>query len=297
MKKINRNKYYEIKDLHMNRINVPILPHINKTHKEKYRIYREKYNNDKKIKGGKKGKCILCQKETKLQLSHIVPKWCYKPLKEKNSKFIVGNYESLGLFVKEQDGNKHYLLCKDCEQYLGESENYIKKLTDYYNKKEEIINQKEGRIEEKNLNFELIQRFVFGLTIKSNYATSIPFNYINLKSYIIHLLRKKVLSPSTDDKTFPIIAHKFFSKLEPEIRSNGMIIPEYNETEIGQPVISYLMAGWEWTIFLYPDVDPIVTDVSLKNNGSLNILVLDITNQRFINPDICAGCDKNCTLD
>lgn len=44
------NKYYESENFHMNRLNVPILPTINKIHEEKYKIYREKYNNDKKIK-------------------------------------------------------------------------------------------------------------------------------------------------------------------------------------------------------------------------------------------------------
>jgi hypothetical protein len=62
------------------------------------------------------GKCALCTKETELKLSHIIPKFVFRWLKESAPSAI----RSIRIpNQRVQDGEKKYLLCSDCEKILN----------------------------------------------------------------------------------------------------------------------------------------------------------------------------------
>ena len=67
-------------------------------------------------------KCALCQQEKELQLSHIIPKFAGRYLKE-TSIGNIRNQENPNRTV--QDIEKHYLLCHDCEELFSASERYF----------------------------------------------------------------------------------------------------------------------------------------------------------------------------
>lgn len=62
------------------------------------------------------GVCALCDKEAKLQLSHILPKFVIKYVKESAPSAIRSNQSPNR---RIQDGPKEYLLCWDCEQLFA----------------------------------------------------------------------------------------------------------------------------------------------------------------------------------
>ena len=63
------------------------------------------------------GCCGLCGKEKELQESHIIPSFVFKWLKESS---VTGHFRHGETINKRvQDGTKHYLLCRDCEQLFG----------------------------------------------------------------------------------------------------------------------------------------------------------------------------------
>ncbi|WP_213996135.1 hypothetical protein [Tepidanaerobacter syntrophicus] len=65
------------------------------------------------------GKCALCYRERELQLSHIIPKFVIRYLK----KTSVGNIRRTDNPNKVvQDGEKRYLLCKECEERFNSAE-------------------------------------------------------------------------------------------------------------------------------------------------------------------------------
>lgn len=67
-------------------------------------------------------KCALCGLEKELQLSHIIPKFVGKYLKETS----IGSIRSQENPNKPvQDIEKHYLLCHDCEELFSASERYF----------------------------------------------------------------------------------------------------------------------------------------------------------------------------
>jgi len=249
------------------------------------------FKSDKRISGGKKGTCKLCQKEKSLRLSHIAPKWCYQWMKKEKNGKIIGFYPSLDKVLWQQDGSKHYLLCDECEQFLSESENYIRILMHGSKKQKQKLGiHKKGKTY-SNLNFQLIQRFIFGLIIKSHYATSAPFHNILISDKHLTEIRKRTLNDNNNDFTYPIAALGFYSKKIRSAKPESIMIPcmqLINEDE--EYLISFLIAGWEWILFFYNLNDEnhdrwIISFLKknrLKKEGSLKVNWRDITDQRFI---------------
>ena len=58
------------------------------------------------------GKCALCNRDTELSLSHIIPKFVFSWFKESAPSAMRGIDEPN---KRLQDGEKQYLLCSDCE--------------------------------------------------------------------------------------------------------------------------------------------------------------------------------------
>lgn len=74
------------------------------------------------------GECALCKKRSELQLSHIIPKFVIRYLK----KTSVGNIRSTEDPNKiVQDGEKLYLLCKECEKRFNVAETKFAKFIFY----------------------------------------------------------------------------------------------------------------------------------------------------------------------
>jgi hypothetical protein len=253
--------------------------------KHRMKEYYDNYSNDKRIKGGKKDRCVLCKEEKILKLSHVVPKWCFKWAKQEDRGRIIGEYHSLGIEgLVHQDGSKHYMLCDDCEQYLGKAENYVRTLMHGSREQREKVGIIQNGELYSNLNVELVQRFVFGLAFKSHFATSAPYHNIYLKKEEIKELRNRILNPIKDDKTFAIIAMRFVSEILPEMDPKAMIIPVYDRTSDNDSFFSFLIAGWEWILHLYPIKNSeFIFHMRLKNDGTIFVPCGDIVYQRFIN--------------
>lgn len=93
------------------------------------------------------GICALCLNENELKKSHIYPRHFYKSSgllgKKKKIIYSLRMDEKLSEKIDDVnfDGDKEYLLCKDCEQYLNfnyerySAENFINKNAAFYNSK------------------------------------------------------------------------------------------------------------------------------------------------------------------
>jgi hypothetical protein len=61
------------------------------------------------------GKCALCNKDTELKESHIIPKFVFTWLKETGGAIRSNSVPN----VRVQDGEKEYLLCGNCEELFS----------------------------------------------------------------------------------------------------------------------------------------------------------------------------------
>lgn len=66
------------------------------------------------------GKCHLCRTNSDLQLSHILPAFTYRWLRESSGNGHIRNTTEPNIRV--QDGLKRHLLCSSCEQLFSRSE-------------------------------------------------------------------------------------------------------------------------------------------------------------------------------
>lgn len=253
--------------------------------------YNKNFKSDRRVTGGKSGFCPLCEEEKKLILSHVAPKWCYQWAKKEGEGTIIGDYPSIGVRVREQDGSKHYMLCPKCDQFLGDAENYIKVIM--HGSENEL--QKKGIDSDitytKNeiyhgINIELVQRFLLGLVFKSHYATSAPFHKIKVKERELKLVRSRLLIPVEEDLDYPIISIKYYSDYVPDVDPKAMMYPQQLKNDTGEYFFSFLIAGWEWIIFLN-EKRTLKTNLFLRNRlqipGKLIALTGDILDQRHVN--------------
>ncbi len=67
-----------------------------------------------------KGQCLLCAAESDLQLSHVLPAFVFRWMRESSGNGYIRNSSSLNKRV--QDGLKRRWLCASCEAVLSESE-------------------------------------------------------------------------------------------------------------------------------------------------------------------------------
>jgi hypothetical protein len=79
------------------------------------------------------GKCALCGEDKELQLSHIIPKFIGKYLKN-TSIGNIRSHENPNRIA--QDIEKHYMLCHDCEELFSASERYFANTIFYPYKKD-----------------------------------------------------------------------------------------------------------------------------------------------------------------
>ncbi|CRD50719.1 conserved hypothetical protein [Stenotrophomonas maltophilia] len=66
------------------------------------------------------GTCRLCQREAELQLSHVVPAFVFRWMRESSGNSFLRSTQSPNLRV--QDGPQKHWLCLDCEARLGRAE-------------------------------------------------------------------------------------------------------------------------------------------------------------------------------
>jgi hypothetical protein len=77
------------------------------------------------------GTCALCQKNSDLQNSHLVPKWAYRRIRELDPTGATAPVHIAGgNAVMSNKQTTKYLLCTDCELRLSRSEDHVARLTE-----------------------------------------------------------------------------------------------------------------------------------------------------------------------
>jgi hypothetical protein len=95
------------------------------------------------------GICALCQKNSDLQDSHLIPKWTYKRVLEADSSGAKAPVQIEGgkAFTSNKQTKMH-LLCFECEQLFSKSENHVAGLTQRTNRGIKLL-EKVTRLEKK----------------------------------------------------------------------------------------------------------------------------------------------------
>jgi hypothetical protein len=238
--------------------------------------------SDQRATGGVQGDCRLCGTFSQLLLGHVAPRWMLKWAKAEGG--LLGDYNSLGVRVLEQDGLKLYLLCRACEELLGHAERYASLFMagdadswtslGVYTHLDAIL----------GVDHALLQRFLFGVILKAHWAQEPPYHNVSLRPDDEAQLKKHVLTGSSAEEDYPILCMRMHSTVKPAIDPRAFLIVgvHYDGELPGSYVIG---AGWELGFFFNRDRFLNATEfynLRMRFGRPLWIGILDITEHRLI---------------
>jgi hypothetical protein len=224
------------------------------------------------------GFCRLCQKHKPLRLSHIAPKWAYKWMKAEGA--IHGSDLSQGVVFTSQDGDKHYLLCSECELWLGVGEDYLATLSKasagHLRQIGVVVHP--GPIV-SNVNASLIRRAIVGILLKYHWAPDTTRRLPKLASPLAEALRKSLLEEEFPASQYPLIGTKWHAYTVEGMNPRSFIMPGYKNT-ILLSTFDILMGGWSWTLVLRDPLRrlaPFVAQYEMPSDGGpWRIMLADI---------------------
>lgn len=158
--------------------------------------------------------CNLCQKNTKLCESHIIPESVYKLLYDDKHRFKA-IHSSTSKVSYHQKGFRERLLCNDCEQTLSKYENYVKGiLTKEYPKISKMI---PGQIHHFNIDYKKSRIFYLSVLWRMSITSHKYFQGISIPKHneiLRNLIQKE--NPGNPDEygcivSAPLIDGTFYT--------------------------------------------------------------------------------------
>lgn len=204
--------------------------------------------SDLRVRGGHFGRCILCGQQKTLCLSHVIPKWAYKWHKAGHGGTVRGMFLSQELLTIDQDGEKHYLMCRECEVRSSKSEAYIYALTNGST----VERRSFGIVESpKNtfvgFNFTLAVRFIASIALRAHYANSLLFRDVHLPRSSRAALRRVIFRNPCDSATPWFMGVQFCpppKQSDHDPRQDIWV--QYIENDFAGAIFTVFVGGWEW---------------------------------------------------
>jgi hypothetical protein len=220
-------------------------------------------------------KCKLCNKDSDLRDSHIIPESLYKPLYDDKHRAIqISNPNGIGKKNKReflQKGIREKLLCDDCEQLLNDRyEKYFKKLW-FDDKVLPETMDEDSSIRLKHIDYHKFKLFHLSVLFRAAVSTLPQFQQVNLgphENKLRDIIKNDTFVP--DDK-YVILCHTL-TKNKSEIQY-GLIT---NPFKLRQPngYISYgfCFGGCVWYYVIDSRKTNLFTSFMLNSYGELGIM-------------------------
>lgn len=230
---------------------------------------------------GVSGRCALCGNERRLRLSHIVPRWAHQWMKKEGVPIREPNIYEAG--YKVQDGSKHYLLCDECEQHLGQAEQYLSLLArgTRADLKRADVGTLPGPIL-VGVNNTLVMRGLLGILYKLHFARS---KRIALDGRFVSRLRDRLLNDDYPRHSLYLAATKWLSCKWPDINPRAIVTFELTNSP---KFLDLLMGGMSWTLAIASPgrllKDKVVSECLLRPGEPWLVPVADILHHRYFEP-------------
>jgi len=238
------------------------------------------------------GTCRLCATNGNLRLSHVVPKWAYRWMKLEGG--VHGSLKEQTIWYAEQDGDKHYLLCDTCEQYLGEAERYLSLLArgtaqDLQRINVEIRHNKNGIPILHGVNTRLVMRGTLGILYKIHFSDSALFAKYKFDELLIRSLSKRIQNDNYPSHSIRLFATKWLAAGDLKGNPKAMMFPELIVDPDRPKVFDLLMGGWSWSLVLgnrhRGEVSQVIRNYYLSESEPWPIMVGDISWHRMFKAD------------
>lgn len=221
-------------------------------------------------------KCKLCGEPSRLQTSHIVPEFLFRPLYDERHRFHVID-KQVGLRMwRMQQGIKERMLCKGCEERLSKYEHYTAVL---------LTGNSPIRAQSSNthvlisgIDYRLFKLCLLSILWRASVTKQEFFKLVSLGRH-----EEKVRSMIIEER--PGAAAEYgcivvFSSLDGESLSDTMFNPEPMRWA-GRRLYKFFFASAVW--IFYCDSRPAPAHLSrlfLQENGTLRGPILDLRDAR-----------------
>ncbi len=203
--------------------------------------------SDKRIRGGYLGRCVFCGNRSQLCLSHVIPKWAYKWHKADCGGQIHGMHGRVKRSV-QQDGDKHYLLCRNCEDIASVAEAYVHVLSNGTESERNALKiQRDSDNVYSGFRFDLVVRFIAAVALRSHFASADLFRNIKFPLAARKLLRNAIFTAPSDSGALWFLGTHFIAppdEINHDPRSDLWI--DYKESEFVGAMFAVFAGGWEW---------------------------------------------------
>ena len=226
-----------------------------------------------------KGICKLCLMETKLNNSHIIPEYFYKPMYDSKHRFFKLSRE---LNIKNefvQKGLREYLLCNSCEQQINEYEKYANRVMFYEPPKN--ISQNSKIVIVEGIDYKLMKLFQLSILWRSAVSTLPTFQEVKLGPHQ-ERLRKMILNNYPGKYTdYGCLQTAIF--MEEKKLADGLLMGVELITYEGFRIYRFVFGGIIWLYYVSSHNRNFkLKNMFLQENGTLTITKYPFEEVKFL---------------
>jgi len=222
--------------------------------------------------------CRLCNKESELKKSHIIPEFIYGSMYDDKHRFHVLSSSKATKNAKLQKGIREHLLCADCEVKLSKYERYISLV---FTGETPTKATKDGRlIKVDGLDYKKFKLFALSVLWRASVSTLPFFSQVKLGSHE-EPMRQMILNEDPREiETYPFMLSPVI--FEDEVLTDLIIQPSWARL---QGIYSYrfVFGGIVWVYLVSSQKPPsFILEATISPDGTTTMLEKDITSMPFI---------------
>lgn len=223
-------------------------------------------------------RCALCQKESELKRSHIIPEFLYKAMYDDKHRFHVLSSVPELPDLMVQKGLRELLLCGDCETHISRFERYARGVLsggvplDY---------KKEGRVVQvAGIDYTKFKLFQLSILWRAGVSDLQLFERIDLGSHEPKLRRMLLESDPGSDFTYGCI---MFGLVDDEGNRMDMIVQPGKLHIDGHSCYRFIFGGFMWVYFVTSRRPTGSYTVGfLRSSGKLAFVIKNILEAKYI---------------
>lgn len=172
------------------------------------------------------GNCVLCGQHAQLELGHVVPRWAGKWIKDEG--FVLGKYDSIGVHTRSQDIEKHYMMCRTCENYLGVAEGYLASVVrgtsgDLAARGITLHREANDVVRLDNINADIMLRSVLGILLKAHLSPHHIYRHVRLPRWALTEVHNALQSDVYPHGRLSVLALKIMNLTVPDANPRARI--------------------------------------------------------------------------
>lgn len=193
-----------------------------------------------------KVKCRLCQKESKLKYSHIIPEFFYKLMYDDKHRFMQLSRIQDELTIIQQKGLREYLLCENCESIFSKYERYMSQ--SFYYKKNIIFHEDDKVLIAENVDYKLMKLFQLSILWRASVSDLEIFNNVNLGPHEERV--RFMLLNETPGKDYEYGCIQFAIIMDDSKTAEGLIMPPIHFREKSTSHYRFTFGGLIWVFIV-----------------------------------------------